>query len=63
VKVENKAFNLYRGILSRHSEMFESIKSNAVLLKGSVETEGFEILCRFLFPKYVPVLFYAHSTT
>ncbi|KAG8685074.1 hypothetical protein FRC11_011162, partial [Ceratobasidium sp. 423] len=49
-------FNLYRGILQRHSGLFEAIEENALIVDGNTNAETFTILCRFLFPKEIGVL-------
>ncbi|CAE6461953.1 unnamed protein product [Rhizoctonia solani] len=56
VVVQNKAFKLYRGILKRHSDTFKDIKHDAVIIKGSLGAEGFEVLCQFLFPREIGVV-------
>ncbi|KAG8739713.1 hypothetical protein FRC11_000577, partial [Ceratobasidium sp. 423] len=56
VAVENTAFNLYRGILQRHSVLFEDREESGLIVYGTIKAETFAILCGFLYPKEIGVL-------
>ncbi|CAE6506616.1 unnamed protein product [Rhizoctonia solani] len=59
--VDNTAFNLYRGILQRHSALFEDINESALIIYGNMKAETFAILYQFLFPKEIGVLPAVHA--